>query len=206
MNQPVLVGKGGFFYVLFSRPDHGAGLRRPYWHAESLRHPFGVIPFPAPRRRDGVHRPFLRHQPVAELLLWHRHAAESSSLAQSGHPGHRHAAHPLHGLWYDPPGPGCADPQRPASFPGPDRFQSLHRHLDEPPGHLRRHNAPRRLPHHPACYRSHDVPDGRPHGLGPMVPFPHGLRRRIPPRHNAPPSCAPSTSFAAPSSCCTVST
>ena len=43
MNQPVLVGKGGFFYVLFSRPDHGAGLRRPYWHAESLRHPFGVI-------------------------------------------------------------------------------------------------------------------------------------------------------------------
>lgn len=86
-------------------------------------------------------------------------------------------------LWYDPPGPGCADPQRPASFPGPDRFQSLHRHLDEPPGHLRRHNAPRRLPHHPACYRSHDVPDGRPHGLRPLVPFPHGLRRRLPPRH-----------------------
>ena len=32
--------------------------------------------------------------------------AGSSSLAQSGHPGRRHAAHPLHGLWHDPPGPG----------------------------------------------------------------------------------------------------
>lgn len=26
------------------------------------------------------------------------------------HPRRRHAAHPLHGLWHDPPGPGCADP------------------------------------------------------------------------------------------------